>query len=65
MWIIARQHPGESMGSVMEGFLARLLDPDDAIARQLQARATFHVVPHMAWTAPSRATCATTPRGPT
>ena len=48
MWIIARQHPGESMGSWwMEGFLARLLDADDAIARQLRARATFHVVPHM------------------
>ena len=47
-WIIGRQHPGESMASWwMEGFLARLLDPDDAIARQLRARATFHVVPHM------------------
>ena len=31
----------------MEGFLARLLDTDDAIARQLRALATLHVVPHM------------------
>ena len=47
-WIIARQHPGESMASWwMEGFLARLLDPVDAISRALRARVTVHVVPHM------------------
>ena len=47
-WIIARQHPGESMASWwMEGFLDRLLDPADAVARQLLERATLHVVPHM------------------
>ena len=47
-WIIARQHPGESMASWwMEGFLARLLDSGDAIARRLRERATLHVVPHM------------------
>jgi len=48
IWVIARQHPGESMASWwMEGFLARLLDEDDALARRLLAAATFHIVPHM------------------
>ena len=47
-WIVARQHPGESMASWwMEGFLARLLDPTDAISRRLLEQATLHVVPHM------------------
>jgi murein tripeptide amidase MpaA len=47
-WIIARQHPGESMASWwMEGFLARLLDPDDAISRRLREMVKVHVVPHM------------------
>ena len=48
IWVIGRQHPGESMASWwMEGFLGRLLDPDDALARVLRDAATFHVVPHM------------------
>jgi len=48
IWVIARQHPGESMASWwMEGFLGRLLDEDDALARRLLKQATFHVVPHM------------------
>ena len=47
-WIIARQHPGESMASWwMEGFLRRLLDPDDALSKRLRDAATFHIVPHM------------------
>ena len=47
-WIVARQHPGESMASWwMEGFLARLLDPTDAISRRPLEQATLHVVPHM------------------
>ena len=47
-WMIARQHPGESMASWwMEGFLARLLDDNDAIARELCEIVTFHIVPHM------------------
>lgn len=47
-WVIARQHPGESMASWwMEGFLDRLLNPDDALARRLRSMVTFHVVPHM------------------
>ena len=47
-WVIARQHPGESMASWwMEGFLDRLLDPNDALSRSLRSQITFHVVPHM------------------
>jgi murein tripeptide amidase MpaA len=47
-WVIARQHPGESMASWwMEGFLGRLLDPDDALAAKLRSLATVHVVPNM------------------
>jgi len=48
LWLIARQHPGESMAEWwMEGFLGRLLDHDDALARLLLSRATFYVVPNM------------------
>lgn len=48
LWVIARQHPGEAMGSWwMEGFLERLCDPDDLAARRLLAGATLHVVPCM------------------
>lgn len=48
LWIVGRQHPGESMASWwMEGFLARLLDPADALARALRDRATLYVVPLM------------------
>ncbi|MCO4745855.1 MAG: hypothetical protein KC912_13760 [Proteobacteria bacterium] len=48
LWVIARQHPGESMASWwMEGFLGRLLDESEPLARKLLERAVFHVVPHM------------------
>lgn len=48
LWVIARQHPGESMcGWFMEGLVDRLLDPFDPVARALMARATLHVVPDM------------------
>ncbi len=48
MWIIARQHPGESMAEWwMEGFLARLLDEDDTVAMQLRKDVTFRIVPNM------------------
>jgi len=47
-WIIARQHPGESMAEwCAEGVLARLLDEDDAIARALLKNWQFFVVPNM------------------
>ena len=47
-WSIARQHPGETMAEWwMEGFLDRLLDTDDPVARTLLNKATFHIVPNM------------------
>ena len=48
LWIIGRQHPGETMaGWWMEGFLERLLDPADRTACGLLRRARVHVVPNM------------------
>jgi murein tripeptide amidase MpaA len=48
VWMIARQHPGETMAEwFVEGFLERLLDADDAVARVLRDRCVFYVVPHM------------------
>lgn len=47
-WIIARQHPGETMAEfLVEGLLERLLDDEDPVARELRKRATFYVVPNM------------------
>ncbi len=48
IWIVARQHPGESMAEwFAEGLLERLVDPDDALAHRLRHDATFFVVPNM------------------
>ncbi|MHA7871663.1 MAG: M14 family metallopeptidase [Hyphococcus sp.] len=48
LWVIARQHPGETMGSWwMEGFLRRLADTDDDIAQSILRQARLHVVPCM------------------
>jgi murein tripeptide amidase MpaA len=48
VWLIARQHPGETMAEwFAEGFLERLLDPDDAVSRVLLDRYVFYVVPNM------------------
>ena len=48
VWITARQHPGEPMAEWwVEGFMDRLLDPADAVARALLARCVFYVVPNM------------------
>ena len=47
-WAVARQHPGESMAEWwMEGFLDRLLKPDDAGASALLDKAVFCLVPNM------------------
>lgn len=46
LWVIARQHPGETMGSWwMEGFIERLLDRGDSVATALKEKAALHVVP--------------------
>jgi len=48
VWLIARQHPGESMAEwFIEGFLERLLDDSDSVSRALLDRCIFHVVPNM------------------
>ncbi|WP_413438731.1 M14-type cytosolic carboxypeptidase [Sulfuriferula sp. GW1] len=48
VWIIARQHPGESMTEwLVEGLIERLLDPADPVARKLAQLAMLHIVPNM------------------
>jgi len=48
VWVIARQHPGETMAEwFVEGMLERLLDRSDPTARRLLERACLHVVPNM------------------
>ncbi len=48
VWLIARQHPGETMAEwFVEGFLERLLDADDPVSRRLLQHCEFFVVPHM------------------
>ncbi|KXI29973.1 M14 family metallopeptidase [Paraglaciecola hydrolytica] len=48
IWVTARQHPGETMAEwFIEGFLERLLDDNDGLARQLLDKAVFYVVPNM------------------
>ena len=48
VWLTARQHPGETMAEwFMEGFIDRLLDEDDGVARALLNKAVFYLVPNM------------------
>ena len=48
VWVIARQHPGETMAEwFVDGMLGRLLDPADEVAGELHRMATFYIVPNM------------------
>lgn len=48
VWLIARQHPGETMTEWwMEGAIERLLDEADPVGRVLRQKATFYIVPNM------------------
>ena len=48
VWIIARQHPGESMAEwFVEGLLERLLDGTDPVARRIREKAVLYIVPNM------------------
>ncbi len=48
VWLIARQHPGESMAEwFVEGFLERLLDESDPTSRVLLEKCVCYVVPNM------------------
>ncbi len=47
VWLIARQHPGESMAEWwMEGALECLTDPADPVARLLRQKCRLHIVPN-------------------
>jgi len=48
VWVICRQHPGETMAEwFAEGLLDRLADGADPVVTQLLRAARFHVVPNM------------------
>jgi murein tripeptide amidase MpaA len=48
IWVVARQHPGETMAEwFVEGMIDALLDQSNPIARELLQRAAFHIVPNM------------------
>ena len=48
IWIIARQHPGETMAEwFVEGLLDALLDSADPVAARLRQQAVFYIVPNM------------------
>ncbi len=48
VWIIARQHPGETMAEwFVEGLLQRLLGEDEGLVPELRRMATFHIIPNM------------------
>jgi murein tripeptide amidase MpaA len=48
VWIIARQHPGETMTEwLIEGLLNRLFNNNDVIARQISQLATLHIIPNI------------------
>ncbi len=48
VWIIARQHPGETMAEwFVEGLLERLLDGADPVARRIREHACLYIVPNM------------------
>lgn len=48
IWVIARQHPGETMAEwLVEGMLDALLDGANPVARQVLERADLYIVPNM------------------
>ncbi|MBC3928379.1 carboxypeptidase family protein [Undibacterium sp. CY21W] len=48
IWIIARQHPGETMAEwLVEGLLGALLDTANPIARSILDKAVLYIVPNM------------------
>lgn len=48
VWVIARQHPGESMAEwFIEGMVDRLLDESDPVGRKLLEGACFYIIPNM------------------
>lgn len=48
LWVIARQHPGESMAEwFMLGLVSKLIDEEDPVAVSLLKKANFYLVPNM------------------
>ncbi len=48
LWVIARQHPGETMAEwFMLGLIERLLDEEDSASAQLLKKANMFLVPNM------------------
>ncbi|MEO8935892.1 MAG: M14-type cytosolic carboxypeptidase [Burkholderiaceae bacterium] len=48
VWVIARQHPGETMAEwFAEGLIERLIDESDPVSRAALQLADFHIVPNM------------------
>ncbi len=48
LWMVARQHPGETMAEWwMEGLINRLVDDSDPVVRALLERAVLYLVPNM------------------
>jgi murein tripeptide amidase MpaA len=48
VWIIARQHPGETMSEwLVEGLIEALLDRANPMSRKLLQHAVFYIVPNM------------------
>jgi murein tripeptide amidase MpaA len=48
IWVIARQHPGETMAEwFMEGLVHRLIDEQDSISVKLLEDCVFYLVPNM------------------
>lgn len=48
VWVIARQHPGETMAEwFIEGMLGALLDNDRPLTRNMLENTAFYVVPNM------------------
>ena len=47
-WIIARQHPGETMAEwFMEGFIEKLLDMDDLLTKKILSNCNMYLIPNM------------------
>ena len=48
VWVIARQHPGESMAEwFMQGLIQNLLDENNPLSRKLLHNTAFYLVPNM------------------
>ena len=48
VWVIARQHPGETMAEwFMEGFIHKLIDEQDSTSMTLLEDCVFYLVPNM------------------